>query len=84
LGKNKAISRFADSGESEPCTMLFCTSSAWSARMLPVVALSGSVAPASWRNASIARGPSTTAATSGPEVMKSTSGAKNGFSRCSA
>ena len=64
--------------------MLFCTSVALSARMLPVAALTGSVAPASCRNESIARGPSTTAATSGPEVMNSTREPKNGFSLCSA
>src|SRR6185437_6615773 len=28
LGKNRASSRLADSGESEPCTMFFCTSMA--------------------------------------------------------
>ncbi|SKT78583.1 Uncharacterised protein [Mycobacteroides abscessus subsp. abscessus] len=53
--------------------------------MLPVAAFStGSVPPAIWRNAAIARGPSSTAATSGPEVMNSSSEPKNGFSACSA
>ncbi len=48
------------------------------------VAFTGSVAPASARNASMARGPSATRASSGPPVMNSTSEPKNGFSRCSA
>ena len=47
-------------------------------------AFTGSVAPASARNASMARGPSATRAISGPPVMNSTSGPKNGRSRCSA
>jgi len=64
--------------------MFDCTSSAKSPRIVPGVALTGSVAPARARNASIARGPSTTRASSGPLVMNSTSEAKNGRSRCSA
>ena len=46
--------------------MLFCTSRAKSPRIVPGVALTGSVAPAMARNASTARGPSATSATSGP------------------
>ena len=41
-------------------------SRAWSPRMVPGADLTGSVAPARARNASTARGPSSTIATSGP------------------
>ncbi len=59
-------------------------SSAKSPRMVPGEALTGSVAPARARNASMARGPSTTMATSGPPVMNSTSSPKNGLLACSS
>ena len=84
LGKKIAASRAADSSESEPWTMFWPTSSAKSPRIEPVAASSGLVAPITWRAALTASWPSSTAATSGPEVMKSTSSPKNGRSLCSA
>ena len=61
FGNQSPISRAADSGESEPCTRLNWVSRPKSPRMLPLAAFStGSVPPASCRNAAIARGPSTT------------------------
>src|SRR5207248_9415310 len=44
-GKNSAISRAADSGESEPWTRFWPISSAWSPRIEPGVAATGSVTP---------------------------------------
>ena len=64
--------------------MFWPTSSAKSPRIEPVAASSGFVAPITWRAALTASWPSSTAATSGPEVMKSTSSPKNGRSLCSA
>ena len=43
----------------------------------------GSVAPIIVRHAPMTPGPSATAATSGPEVMNSTSAGKNGLPACS-
>jgi hypothetical protein len=42
------------------------------------------VAPITWRAAATACSPSSTIATSGPEVMKSTSSPKKGLPSCSA
>ena len=47
-------------------------------------ASSGFVAPITWRAAATASSPSSTIATSGPEVMNSTSSPKNGLPSCSA
>ncbi len=48
--------------------------------MVPGAAFStGSVPPAIWRNAAMARGPSRMAATTGPEVMNSSSDAEEGL-----
>ena len=52
------------------------------ARSEPGAASSGRVAPMICRTAATAESPSTTIATTGPEVMKSTTPRKNGFSRC--
>ena len=51
LGKKIATSRAADSGESEPWTRFWPTSSAKSPRIEPVAASSGFVAPITWRAA---------------------------------
>ena len=55
-----------------------------SPRIEPGAASSGLVAPITWRAAVTASWPSSTIATSGPPVMKSTRSPKNGFSLCSA
>src|SRR5215213_7806565 len=83
-GKNSFASRSADSGESEPWTMFWPTSTAKSPRIEPVEASSGFVAPITWRAAGTASSPSSTIATSGPEVMNETSSSKNGLPSCSA
>ena len=83
-GNQIPISRAADSSESEPWTMLVPTAIAKSPRIEPVLASSGLVAPISWREALTTSSPSSTTATSGAEVMKSTSSPKNGRSACSA
>src|SRR5665648_1020786 len=87
-GNHRVISRSAEAGESEPCTMFWVTVVPWSLprspRMLPGAAAVGSVAPAIARNASITRWPSTTAATTGPEDMNSTNGPKKDLPACSA
>ena len=83
-GNQIPISRSADSGESEPCTRLFGIASANSPRRLPGSASAGFVAPIVLRHVAIAPSPSRTNASVGPEVMKSTSSPKNGFSVCSA
>src|SRR5207302_11118876 len=77
-----AISRAADSGESEPCTRLSGIETARSPRIVPGAAFAGSVAPIVERIVAIAPSPSTTSAQVGPEEMKSTSSPKDGFSRC--
>ena len=50
-----------------------------SPRIEPGAASSGLVAPITWRAAATASSPSSTMATSGPEVMNSTSSSKNGL-----
>ena len=74
----------AASDESEPWTMLAPTSIARSPLIEPGAASSGLVAPITCRAAVTASGPSSTIATSGPEVMNSTSSPKKGRSACSA
>ena len=64
--------------------MLVPIAIAKSPRIEPGAACSGLVAPITWRAASTAESPSSTIATSGPEVMKSTSSPKNGLPLCSA
>ena len=64
--------------------MFWPTSSAKSPRIEPGADSSGFVAPITWRAATTASWPSSTIATSGPLVMKSTSSPKNGRSACSA
>ena len=64
--------------------MFWPTATAKSPRIEPVVASSGLVAPITWRAARTASSPSSTIATSGPEVMKLTSSPKNGLPSCSA
>ena len=55
-----------------------------SPRIEPGEASSGFVAPITWRAEGTACSPSSTIATSGPEVMKETSSPKNGLPSCSA
>ncbi len=83
-GNQMPISRVADSVESEPWTMFWPTATAKSPRIEPVLASSGLVAPMSWRAAVTAWSPSSTIATSGALVMKSTSSPKKGRSSCSS
>ena len=64
--------------------MFWPTAMAKSPRIEPVLASSGLVAPISWRAAVTAWSPSSTIATSGALVMKSTSSPKNGRSLCSS
>ena len=66
-GKNSATSRAADSGESEPC-VTFSLHDAWPGRRgsFPGRRSRGWWRPSSSRHWTIASGPSTTAATSGP------------------
>ena len=61
-----AISRSADSGESDPCTMFSPISSARSPRIVPGAESSGLVAPIIVRTVATAAGPSITIATTGP------------------
>ena len=64
---------------------MFCAvSSAKSPRIVPGAASCGRVAPLIARTTAMAFGPSSASATSGPEMMNSTSPAKNGFSRCAS
>ena len=84
LENQSAISRSADSGESEPWTRLSGIDIARSPRIVPGSAFAGFVAPIVLRMVAIALSPSTTSAHVGPEVMNSTSSPKNGFSRCSS
>src|SRR3954462_5951311 len=83
-GKNSFASRSADSGEWGPGAMFWPTSTAKSPRMEPGAASSGLVAPITWRAATTAWSPSSTIATSGPEVMNDTSSPKNALPSCSA
>ena len=64
--------------------MFWPTSIAKSPRIEPGAASSGLVAPITWRAAFTASSPSSTIATSGPEVMNETSSSKNGLPSCSA
>jgi hypothetical protein len=64
--------------------MFWPTAMAKSPRIEPGEASSGFVAPMTWRAAMTACSPSSTMATSGAEVMKSTSSPKNGLPSCSA
>ena len=61
-----------------------CWTSEKSPRMVPAAAARPSVAPTRVRTTLIASSPSSTAATSGPDVMNSRSGAIPGFSTWSA
>ena len=74
----------AASGPSDAWTMFWAVSSAKSPRIVPGAASCGRVAPLIARTTAIAFGPSSAAATSGADVMKSTRPAKNGFSRWAA
>ena len=78
-GKNSAASRCRTraSPSRGPCSVP--TSIAKSPRIEPGAASSGLVAPITWRAALTASSPSSTSATSGPEVMNSTSSPKNGL-----
>ena len=60
-------------GESEPCTMFSPISSAKSPRIVPGAESSGLVAPIIPRTVETAESPSMTIATTGPDVMNSTS-----------
>ena len=64
--------------------MFWPTAIAKSPRIEPGAASIGFVAPITWRAAAIACSPSSTIATSGPDVMNSTSSPKNGLPSCSA
>ncbi len=64
--------------------MFSLSTSAKSPRIVPGAESSGFVAPIIVRTVAIALGPSSASATSGPEVMKSTSSPKNGRAACSA
>ena len=69
---------------SDAWTMFCAVSSAKSPRIVPGAASCGRVAPLIARTTAMAFGPSRASATSGPDVMKSTSPLKNGFSRWTA
>ena len=73
-GNQIAISRLADSGESEPCTRFSRFDRDRSPRIVPGAALRPSVAPLSARTTSTASSPSSTSATSGPLVTNARSG----------
>ena len=60
------------------------SSSARSPRIVPGAESSGFVAPIIARTTEIADSPSTASASTGPDVMKETSPAKNGLPLCSA
>src|SRR5207245_2409559 len=68
-GKKRSSSRFADSGESEPCTRFSVISTAKSPRIVPGGASRGFVGPISVRTTDVASGPSATNASTGPDVM---------------
>src|SRR6185436_7950560 len=74
FGNQIAISRSADSGESEPCTRFSRFDSDRSPRIVPGAALRPSVAPLSARTTSTASSPSSTIDTSGPLVTNVRSG----------
>jgi hypothetical protein len=64
--------------------MFWPTSIAKSPRIEPGAASSGFVAPITWRAEVTASCPSSTSATSGPDVMKVTSSSKKPLPTCSA
>src|SRR5690606_14094096 len=70
--KKNAISFFAVSGASEPCTTFSSTVSAKSARIVPGAASFGLVAPITSRFFAIAFSPSSTWTMTGPEIMNLT------------
>jgi hypothetical protein len=74
----------AFSALSEPCTAFASIDCAKSARIVPLAAFFGSVAPMSSRFLATAFSPSRTWISTGPEIMKSTRSRKNGRSRCTA
>src|SRR6185312_3660814 len=71
--KKMTSSRAAEPGESEPWTTLRPRSSAKSPRIVPGAESSGLVAPIIERTVATAPSPSIAIATTGPEVMNSTS-----------
>ncbi len=79
-GKKKAISVAAVAAASEPWTALASMLSAKSARIVPLSAFFGSVAPISSRFFRMAFSPSRTWTTTGPEIMKDTRSLKKGRS----
>src|SRR5262245_9493065 len=83
-GKNRSISRLADSSESEACTRFSRLELARSPRVLPGAAVRASVAPTIARTTSTTRSPSTIMATIGPEVMTSRNSGYHALPRCSA
>jgi hypothetical protein len=74
-----ASSVAALSGLSEAWTRFWPISTARSPRIVPGAASTGLVAPFIVRTMAIASGPSSAAATSGPDVMKATRPSKNGL-----
>ena len=82
--KKRPSSLCALCGESEPWTRLSGMLRARSPRIVPGAASAGFVAPMRDLMAFMAPSPLTLMATTGVEVMKSTSSSKKGFSRCSA
>ena len=81
---HKASSAAAVSGASDAWIRFCAVSTAKSPRIVPAAASWGRVAPTIERTTAMALGPSNAAATSGPEVMKSTRPRKKGFSRWTA
>ena len=79
-----AISRAADSGESEPWTRLSGIDEREVAADRPGRRVGGVRRAHRRAHVAIAPSPSSTSASVGAEVMKSTSSPKNGFSACSA
>jgi hypothetical protein len=77
--KKNAISFFAFSALSEPCTALRSIDFAKSARIVPGAASLGLVDPMSSRFFAIAFSPSKTETKTGPSIMKVTSSRKKGF-----
>ena len=80
----RAISRWADSGLSLPCTRLFCLLIEKSPRTVPGAAATPLVAPSMVRTTLIASFPSSTPTTTGPLVMNEIRPSKNGLPWCSA
>src|ERR687890_466634 len=82
--KKRPSSRSALSGESEPWTRLSGRERARSPRMVPGAASAGVLEPMRFLITLMAPSPFMRIATTGVEVMNSTSSSKNGLSRCSA